>query len=55
MRQCKTYIYKGFVINRDAGPDAPWRAWREDGISLRADTLEGIKQFVTHYIRTYDK
>lgn len=34
--------YKGFVVNRDGGPDAPWRAWHPEGIKYRADTLEGL-------------
>lgn len=40
-------IYKGFVLSKDGGPDAPWRAWREDGVKLRADTFAGLKALVT--------
>lgn len=41
MRTYKTYTRWGFLISRTAGPDAPWRGWREDGKSFRADTLAG--------------
>lgn len=37
----KTYDRHGFLISRTAGPDAPWRGWREDGKTFRADTLQG--------------
>lgn len=37
----KTYFRNGFVISRTAGPDAPWKGWREDGVRFRADTLRG--------------
>lgn len=37
----KSYTRWGFLITRSAGPDAPWRGWREDGVSFRADTLRG--------------
>jgi hypothetical protein len=40
-RKFKTYTRYGFLISRTAGPDAPWRGWREDGKSFRADTLQG--------------
>lgn len=40
-RTFKTYERHGFLISRDAGPDAPWRGWRGDGVSFRADTLKG--------------
>jgi hypothetical protein len=40
-RQTKTYTRFGFLISRTAGPDAPWRGWREDGVTFRADTLQG--------------
>lgn len=40
-REFKTYTRHGFVISRTAGPDAPWRGWREDGTKFRADTLQG--------------
>lgn len=34
--------YKGFVVTRDGGSDAPWRGWHPDGVKYRADTLEGL-------------
>jgi hypothetical protein len=43
-RTFKTYERFGFLISRTAGPDAPWRGWREDGKSFRADTLSGAFQ-----------
>ncbi len=44
IKKFNTYTRHGFVISRTAGPDAPWRGWREDGISFRADTLKGAFQ-----------
>lgn len=41
VRQYKRHTRHGFLISRDAGPDAPWRGWREDGVTFRADTLQG--------------
>jgi hypothetical protein len=35
------------ALTRDGGPDAPWRAWREDGTKFRADTLAGLKRMIT--------
>lgn len=40
MRNFKTYERHGFVISRSAGADAPWRGWRQDGTSFRAETLK---------------
>lgn len=40
-RTFKTHERFGFLISRTAGADAPWRGWREDGKSFRADTLAG--------------
>lgn len=51
MRLYKTHIYKGFVISRTGGPDAPWRAWREDGVKLRAETLKDIKSYVSTWAK----
>lgn len=48
--EVKYHTYKGFLLINDGGPDARWRAWRDDGVKLRADTLAGIKQFVTEYL-----
>lgn len=44
-RPFKTYTRHGFLITRSAGADAPWRGWREDGVSFRADTLKGAFAF----------
>lgn len=44
VRRFKTYERHGFLISRTAGADAPWRGWREDGESFRADTLKGAFQ-----------
>lgn len=41
LRRYKSHSRHGFLITRTAGPDAPWRGWREDGRSFRADTLRG--------------
>lgn len=41
IREMKTYFRNGFIISRTAGPDAPWKGWREDGVRFRADTLRG--------------
>lgn len=41
MKAYKTYTRHGFLISRCAGPCAPWRGWREDGLTFRADTLAG--------------
>ena len=41
MRQYKSYTRHGFLITRTGGADAPWRGWREDGRTFRADTLQG--------------
>lgn len=38
--------YFGFILTRDGGPDAPWRAWRADGLKLRADTLSVLKDLI---------
>lgn len=43
-------IYKGFVVSKTGGPDAPWRAWRADGTKFRADTLAGLKWFVSEIV-----
>lgn len=40
----------GFVIARNGGADAPWIAWREDGVKLRADTLRGVKSLVMEHV-----
>lgn len=44
----KTHIRFGFIITKSAGPDAPWRGWREDGFSFRADTLAGAYDMARH-------
>jgi hypothetical protein len=41
MKTYKTHTRFGFLITRSAGPDAPWRGWRGDGVTFRADTLRG--------------
>lgn len=41
IRRYKTHERHGFLISRTAGADAPWRGWRADGTSFRADTLRG--------------
>lgn len=46
----KTYTRNGFIITRSAGPDAPWRGWR-NGLSFRADTLKGALEMA----RTFPK
>lgn len=43
--------YKGFWLSRTGGPDAPWIARHDNGHKLRADTIRGIKQFVTYEIQ----
>jgi len=40
-RTFKTYERHGFQISRTAGPDAPWRGWKPNGATFRADTLQG--------------
>jgi hypothetical protein len=38
--------YKGFVLTKDGGPDAPWRGWHPRGEKFRADTLSGLKKLI---------
>lgn len=51
VRRFKTYERHGFLISRTAGADAPWRGWREDGESFRADTLKGAFQMAKEAAR----
>lgn len=48
-RTFKTYTRFSFLISRSAGADAPWRGWREDGASFRADTLKGAFQMARKF------
>ena len=40
--------YKGWLISKGGLPYGWWEAWKPGQIRLRADTLAGIKQLVTH-------
>lgn len=42
--------YRGWIIQKDGGPDAPWTAWKAGEIRRRADTLEGVKRLVREYV-----
>ena len=49
MKTFKTYTRFGFLITHSAGPDAPWRGWREDGTSFRADTVRGAFEMARNH------
>ena len=42
----RSFEHRGFLCTDGNGHDLPWRAWREDGTTYRADTKAGIRQII---------
>lgn len=53
-RTFRTYERFGYLISRTAGADAPWRGWREDGATFRADTLKGALAMASRQVVNRD-